>query len=41
MPALWQGLEVTPEEPCNHLEVIRDDYPGWQYDYCPKCGEKL
>lgn len=32
---------MTPEEPCNHLEVIRDYYPGWQYDYCPECGEKL
>jgi len=31
---------MTPEEPCKHLEVIRDYYPGWQYDYCPKCGER-
>jgi len=29
------------EEGCNHAEVVRDDYPGWQNDYCPKCGEKL
>jgi len=36
-----RSATMAPEEPCNHLEVIRDDYPRWQYDYCPKCGEKL
>jgi len=34
-------LAATTDFKCNCLETIRDDYPAWQFDYCPTCGEKL
>jgi hypothetical protein len=33
--------EAMNQTVCDHAQVIRDDYSGWQYDYCPGCGDKL